>query len=270
MALSTEMIQQVRFSQRKKGYDPAEVDAFLDTLTAEVQESLRQSQEEEARLREEERKLVRALIHAETASQRMIDDANMQAEAILQSAKQAAERIRIKAEAEAFSYRDKCEQECSQLAAEISHMKQLREKYRQSILADMEAMRAEFDQRFMGDPMFDGQILPGLSEKNRKIVLPEEEPQQPCEEAPQPAETWDAPVDWEAPVDWDNPVDNEAALAAEAAEQQRQAEEETPVPQEEGPTGNILTQNGEFDLSAILKDLPESESELKAMIDELL
>jgi len=43
--------------------------------------------------------------------------------------------------------------------------------------------------------------------------------------------------------------------------------EEEPVPEEEQPEEEV---QGEFDINDILKDLPESETELRKMIDELL
>ncbi len=97
-------IQHAEFSRRLGGYDRREVRAFLERLSLEVEESLREVQQlrqeldemddEVARLRDAEADLQRAVIAAERIASELKENAKREAQLMLQEAdRQRRERL---------------------------------------------------------------------------------------------------------------------------------------------------------------------------------
>lgn len=96
-------IQKHEFSRKWKGFDPAEVDAFLALVAEEVEEVVRANAdlsarverltEENAEHRERERILKETLLTAQQASEDIRAQAQKQGELILREAQDGAERL---------------------------------------------------------------------------------------------------------------------------------------------------------------------------------
>lgn len=96
-------IKKQEFKKVLRGYDPIEVDAFLDTLSNEFSEMLKQSKEVreqfiemEVQLRDfkqKERDLQQILMQAQETSARSVDNARKEGELIIQEAELKASQI---------------------------------------------------------------------------------------------------------------------------------------------------------------------------------
>jgi cell division initiation protein len=96
-------IKKREFKKVLRGYDPIEVDAFLDTLSNEFSEMLKQSKEireqfieMEVQLRDfkqKERDLQQILMQAQETSARSVDNARKEGELIIQEAELKASQI---------------------------------------------------------------------------------------------------------------------------------------------------------------------------------
>ncbi|MBI2430065.1 MAG: DivIVA domain-containing protein, partial [Ignavibacteriales bacterium] len=96
-------IKKQEFKKVLRGYDPIEVDAFLDTLSNEFSDMLKQSKEireqfieMEVQLRDfkqKERDLQQILMQAQETSARSVDNARKEGELIIQEAELKASQI---------------------------------------------------------------------------------------------------------------------------------------------------------------------------------
>lgn len=212
MRLTVDAVKNVKFEHSKKGYSTEQVDEFLDSVCADMQEMNRKLEESERSLekyKEMESTLTCVLVSAQSNAQKIEEEAKARAGAVIQEAEEQAQKMRLSLEAEAFAYREKIKAEQQALAEKANELRGFYASYKAAILSELR----DFEEKF---------------------------------EAVQPAEKI-----WE-----EKPA--EIAEAPAAGEQT-------------APESNAAeTADGEFDMSDILKNLPESDSDLKAMIDELI
>ena len=212
MRLTVDAVKNVKFEHSKKGYSAEQVDEFLDSVCADMQEMNRKLEESERSLekyKEMESTLTCVLVSAQNNAQKIEEEAKARAGAVIQEAEEKAQKMRLSLEAEAFAYREKIKAEQQALAEKANELREFYASYKAAILSELR----DFEEKF---------------------------------EAVQPAEKI-----WE-----EQPAEIAQAPAAEA---------------QTAPESNAAeTAGGDFDMSDILKNLPESDSDLKAMIDELI
>jgi len=210
--LTSNDIRTVQFARKGKGYELAEVDAFMNTLYVEyaaLENRLAAAEAEVARVKSIEASISSVLVDAENTATAKINEAEEEAQAMIESAKKQSEAIMADAKSRAANYEEESKAQYAELTAQIDELKAFKDDYSKAIISDLDEMKKAFEDRFAEDTMYD---------------------ERPCAEEPEEAEALAEP---EAP----------------------EAEEEV---------------QGEFDINDILKDLPESETELRKMIDELL
>ena len=199
MAITPADIEQLTFSPSKHGYDTDEVDAFLESLTGEVDAMLQKIAELKGRLDDSEAKLSKANMRvaelenapaapakADTsASERQISQAlivaQQSADRIVADARESADKIRNDADQKA---REVIRQALAEKQAELDEIDRLK--------ASREEFRAEYKtllQHFMddADAAFPAQVLSSAAS-----YAPEPEPM-PAP-APDPAATVYAPA----------------------------------------------------------------------------
>ena len=199
MAITPADIEQLTFSPSKHGYDTDEVDAFLESLTGEVDAMLQKIAELKGRLDDSEAKLSKANMRvaelenapaapakADTsASERQISQAlivaQQSADRIVADARESADKIRNDADQKA---REVIRQALAEKHAELDEIDRLK--------ASREEFRAEYKtllQHFMNDAdaAFPAQVLSSAAS-----YAPEPEPM-PAP-APDPAATVYAPA----------------------------------------------------------------------------
>lgn len=152
MSITPADIQQMRFSEAKKGYNPGEVDQFLETLAAEVDAMLRKIADLKGRLNNAEQQLSRA--QSQISSQNvqpapMVNNVHgateQQISAALITAQQSADRIVNEAKAEAGRIREEADNKARELIRqalaekqveldEIERLKESREDFRASYM----------------------------------------------------------------------------------------------------------------------------------------
>jgi len=237
---SAEEIRNATFTRRGKGYECEQVDNFLDKVYSEyaaLEDRLAEAEAEAAAARKNESALAQILIAAENSANDIRSKAQQDAERMLADARTRADSVIAESDAKAQRYAEDCEREHADIVEEVEQIKNFRDDYVAAILADMDEIKASFIRKFEKDAKYDSRPQPAV------FAEPEEPAEEPAAEEPA------------------------GEIAAEAAELAEPAEDAPAEPEE---TPEILRQNGEFDVNDILKDLPESEAELKKMIDELL
>lgn len=240
MALTKAEIANIRFEQVKKGYSIEQVDAFLGRVADEFERQnleIAAVAEANERYRKMESDLTRALVSAESTAKRVMEDANEKARTILDEANAAAVKTRIRAEAEELGYREKCESERDELIRQTEELKHFFDKYREALLSSAEAFRASVMQNFE-DQSWD--------ERPASMKPVEEEIF-----TVQPSPAVEEEKEVKKPISSDVNIPSSGSIGSTAKS-----------------TGTAST--GGFDLSAILRDLPETDKELKAIIDELI
>ncbi len=147
MAITPADIQAQTFSEAKRGYDPAEVDVFLETLSSEVDAMLAKIVDLKGRLTATEQQLADAQAQLAQAQERQISAAliaaQQTAETIVNDANENAERIRNEADAKA---REVIRQALTEKQAELEEIDRLK--------ASREEFKAEYlklIQHFMDD-----------------------------------------------------------------------------------------------------------------------
>ena len=153
MAITPADIQAQTFSEAKRGYDPAEVDVFLETLSSEVDAMLAKIVDLKGRLTATEQQLADAqaqLAQAQDAPAQAVPAApaaliaaQQTAETIVNDANENAERIRNEADAKA---REVIRQALTEKQAELEEIDRLK--------ASREEFKAEYlklIQHFMDD-----------------------------------------------------------------------------------------------------------------------
>ena len=260
MGTLTDKIHSSRFDISKKGYDKEQVDEFLDSVITDlerVEKEFAEQKEEIAKFREMQDGMARAMVSVQNAADALLDEAKIKAEVSRREAEEFAERTRREAE----SYRDqvvtKAQQdaenilrekqaEYSGLAEEIAALREFVEKFREAIRSDIESFTAALEQ-----PQAAKQAL-----EDCPIDLDApQEPEEPAEDEERPLYVEDVMKQIEG---------EEAAAAEDAAEEESDSEQASEEEQKDKPEDPL------FDLGDIMKNLPETDSELKAMIDEML
>lgn len=156
MSITPADIQQMRFSEAKKGYNPNEVDVFLETCAAEVDAMLRKIVDLKGRLTNAEQQL--AQTQAQLASrpapvpvQQPVQQSNslgateQQISAALITAQQSADKIVAEAKAEASRIREEADNKARDVIRqalaekqaeldEIERLKESREDFRASYM----------------------------------------------------------------------------------------------------------------------------------------
>ena len=103
MAMTPRDIQNMRFPQKMRGYDPQEVDNFLTLAAEELQQALgdherlqRETREQRERLREaedKEKQLQEALLRAQRVADEIVSTARREAQLLVKEAELTGDRI---------------------------------------------------------------------------------------------------------------------------------------------------------------------------------
>ncbi|MDR0898211.1 MAG: DivIVA domain-containing protein [Oscillospiraceae bacterium] len=120
MAVTIQMIETKEFQTKAKGYDPEEVDRFLDEIADEFEDMERQlralrteakrvPERAPAPLQDTTAAVSKLLENAQRVSDDTINDARKQADAILADAKARADRLVVDARGEATKLKDSME-----------------------------------------------------------------------------------------------------------------------------------------------------------------
>lgn len=229
-----EMVRDIKFDIAKKGYNQTQVDEFLDEMLEKVstlEEQLEKYQEENRKFKESEHNITKALVSAEHLAKRIIDEANGKAAIIQRDAEKAAEDTKIAAEAEAETVRRQNQHAQKDLTDELAEMRAFIESFRARTLEDANALIDRLQ-------CFDTSAAvsaAGFADD-------------------------DAPVVGEATGRGDSLIMDDEILEPRRA----------PVEDVYEQINRAAESDAEIDLREIMKNLPESDSELKAMIDEML
>lgn len=131
MSLTPQDIEKRIFRERRRGYDPEDVDAFLDEVAERIAELERQRDRAQARLaeledssagaRETETLLSRTLISAERTAEQTVATAKQDAERFRSEAAQEAERMQEEARREASEVIEEAKQEAEELRRSAEH-----------------------------------------------------------------------------------------------------------------------------------------------------
>ena len=172
MAITPADIEQLTFSPSKHGYDTDEVDAFLETLTGEVDAMLKKIAELKGRLDESEGNLAKAnmrvaeLENAPAAAPAKADTAasERQISQALIVAQQSADRIVADARESADKIRNDADQKAREVIRQALAEKQAELDEIDRLKASREEFRAEYKtllQHFMddADAAFPAQVL---------------------------------------------------------------------------------------------------------------
>ena len=145
MKLSPLEVRRQQFKKVLRGYDPVEVDTFLEMVSTEIEESLKESKdlrekliEFEVQLRDfknMEKTLQQTLMQAQEASGKSIENSRKEASLIVQESELKAQQIL-----------DKARQDFSRIKEEISNLKSRKEtmvnRLRIILSSEIELIRA--------------------------------------------------------------------------------------------------------------------------------
>lgn len=167
MTLSPEDVEQQVFRERRRGYDPEEVDQFLDQVSSALGDLLRERDAANAKLaetenggtasRENEDLLRRALISAERTAHQRIAEASEEADQIREDARRYAAELRETAESEAAELREAAARDAAELResveAEVSQERALArvgaDRVRRAV-AELQSFRDDYRERVQG------------------------------------------------------------------------------------------------------------------------
>jgi len=145
--LNKEKIINVKFSRSRKGYDIEQVDAFLDEIVDDLTVIERERAAEAERMvkvQESENALAQALLIAQKAANDLETKANENAKKVVEDAQTEADEIINNAKVEAYNIREKYEAEISELKAELERIREFVETYKSAVLADMDQHKEAF------------------------------------------------------------------------------------------------------------------------------
>jgi cell division initiation protein len=149
MALTPDEVLQQTFKEKWKGYDPVEVDAFLERVMAslaelhEERDRLARRVEERTEGPDESELLTRTLVTAQRAADETLAQAQQEAERILDDARADAARMIDEAEQRIVAARDRLDVESSRVSRAAESLVRFRTEYRarvQSVIADQLAL----------------------------------------------------------------------------------------------------------------------------------
>ena len=157
MSLTPQDIENQVFKERFRGYDPEQVDAFLDRVSEQLTELTRARDEAIARAEaaerqattsvgEQEQLLSRTLLTAERTAEQTVAQAHAEAEQLREEARSEAEQVREEARSEATELRRRAEEDAreerqtAQAAAErvrrsVAELRAFRDDYRDRVEA---------------------------------------------------------------------------------------------------------------------------------------
>jgi cell division initiation protein len=149
-------IKRQQFKKIMRGYDPVEVDTFLDMISNEVEDLLRRNQEQSDRLLEletqlrdyknMEKTLQQTLMQAQEASGKSIENSRREAELIVQEAQIKASQIV-----------EKARMDFSRTKEEIAHLKARKE----SILSRLKVLLTSEVELIKALEIDDSEVPPG-------------------------------------------------------------------------------------------------------------
>lgn len=149
MALTPDEVLQQTFKEKWKGYDPVEVDAFLERVMASLadlhdeRDRLARRLEQRTEDPDEAELLTRTLVTAQRAADETLAQAQAEAERILADARTDAARMVDEAEQRIVAARDRLDVESSRVARAAENLVRFRTEYRarvQSVIADQLAL----------------------------------------------------------------------------------------------------------------------------------
>lgn len=257
MGILTDKIHSSRFDISKKGYDKEQVDEFLDSLILELEKVEKESadqKEEIAKFRDMQDGITRAMVSVQSTADTLLNEAKTKAEAF----KREAEAYMERAHRDADAYRDRTiakakydaenilrekQEDYNRLTAEIRRLSGFAERFKEAIKSDIQRFADTIDGPQTSDKVFE--------ECPAFMDMEEVREEKACEL---------------------EELEEERPLYVEDVMKQVQETDETeeaPQEQEEEETKDDA-EDPLFDLGEIMKNLPETDSELKAMIDEML
>jgi len=160
MRLSPLDIQNHRFAQRLRGYDPEEVEAFNRMVADDFEHAIRESDQLRDRVRELEARVQELAAREETLRTTLVT-AQQVSEDLRRTAAHEAEVILAEAEVKAEKVLDAAHRRVAKLAEDIREMRQLRVRLAASVrsaiethLALLEGLAGELPE----DPVLDGKV----------------------------------------------------------------------------------------------------------------
>ena len=174
MAITPADIQAQTFSEAKRGYDPAEVDVFLETLSSEVDAMLAKIVDLKGRLTATEQQLADTqaqLTQAQDAA--ALIAAPQTAEGIVNDANENAERIRNEADAKAREVIRQALTEKQAELEEIDRLKASREEFKAEYLKLIQHFMDDAQNSFPADLMAS---TPVGSAASPAVTVPAAEP----------------------------------------------------------------------------------------------
>jgi cell division initiation protein len=160
MRLSPLDIQNHRFGQRLRGYDPEEVDAFNRMVAEDFEHVIREADGLRDRIRELEARVQEMASREETLRNTLVT-AQQVSEDLRRTAAREAEVVLAEAEVKAEKVLDAAHRRVAKLAEDIREMRQLRVRLAASVraaiethLALLEGLAGELPE----DPLLDGKV----------------------------------------------------------------------------------------------------------------
>jgi cell division initiation protein len=170
MRLSPLDIQNHRFAQRLRGYDPEEVEAFNRLVADDFEHVIREADQMRDRVRELEARVQELAAREETLRTTLVT-AQQVSEDLRRTAAHEAEVILAEAEVKAEKVLDAAHRRVAKLAEDIREMRQLRVRLAASVrsaiethLALLEGLAGELPE----DPLLDGKVSYLASSKSAK------------------------------------------------------------------------------------------------------
>jgi cell division initiation protein len=142
MSLTPNDVDNATFKEKFKGYDMDEVDAFLERVTARLQELIEENDALRARLRVAES----GSGESEQLIQRTLLTAQRTADEVVEQAKAEAERLVAQARDDAVRDRERLQEEAEELTRAIAELKQFRLTYQQRLQAVIEQQMERLQQ----------------------------------------------------------------------------------------------------------------------------
>jgi cell division initiation protein len=153
VTLTPEDIEHQVFKERFRGYDPREVDRFLDRVAARINELIRERDELTARVRElsqrageeSEDLLKRTLVAAQRTADETVAEAKALAEQAIADARAESEQILEDARLRAAEIAERSRADAQRVRGAVAELRRFREEYRERIEAVVADQLAALD-----------------------------------------------------------------------------------------------------------------------------